>query len=398
MNTELRDAIEALEKEKNIMRETLFEAIENALLTACKSNFGKVDNIRVWVDRDTFEYFCVAEKEVVETEDDVEDKLLQIPLEEAVKINPAAAVGDKVEVKINSQSFGRIATQIAKNVILQKIREEERSAIYDYYYKKQKNIVTGIVQRINGNNISVNLGRAEGLLNEKEIVPSEHLKPQDRIKVYVIDVRTTNRGPRILVSRTHPELVKKLFEQEVTEIQEGVVEIKSIAREAGSRSKIAVYSNDPRVDAVGACVGVNGIRVNNIVEELRGEKIDIINWDENPGNLIQNALSPAKIVAVFADPEEKTAKVVVPDYQLSLAIGREGQNARLAAKLTGYKIDIKSETQAKDAPGFRYEDYEDDEYYEEDYDEEYEDDAEYEDGEEMTDGEYEETETEETDD
>lgn len=398
MNTELRDAIEALEKEKNIMRETLFEAIENALLTACKSNFGKVDNIRVWVDRDTFEYFCVAEKEVVETEDDVEDKLLQIPLEEAVKINPAAAVGDKVEVKINSQSFGRIATQIAKNVILQKIREEERSAIYDYYYKKQKNIVTGIVQRINGNNISVNLGRAEGLLNEKEIVPSEHLKPQDRIKVYVIDVRTTNRGPRILVSRTHPELVKKLFEQEVTEIQEGVVEIKSIAREAGSRTKIAVYSNDPRVDAVGACVGVNGIRVNNIVEELRGEKIDIINWDENPGNLIQNALSPAKIVAVFADPEEKTAKVVVPDYQLSLAIGREGQNARLAAKLTGYKIDIKSETQAKDAPGFRYEDYEDDEYYEEDYYEEYEDDAEYEDGEEMTDGEYEETETEETDD
>ena len=398
MNTELRDAIEALEKEKNIMRETLFEAIENALLTACKSNFGKVDNIRVWVDRDTFEYFCVAEKEVVETEDDVEDKLLQIPLEEAVKINPAAAVGDKVEVKINSQSFGRIATQIAKNVILQKIREEERSAIYDYYYKKQKNIVTGIVQRINGNNISVNLGRAEGLLNEKEIVPGEHLKPQDRIKVYVIDVRTTNRGPRILVSRTHPELVKKLFEQEVTEIQEGVVEIKSIAREAGSRTKIAVYSNDPRVDAVGACVGVNGIRVNNIVEELRGEKIDIINWDENPGNLIQNALSPAKIVAVFADPEEKTAKVVVPDYQLSLAIGREGQNARLAAKLTGYKIDIKSETQAKDAPGFRYEDYEDDEYYEEDYDEEYEDDAEYEDGEEMTDGEYEETETEETDD
>ena len=398
MNTELRDAIEALEKEKNIMRETLFEAIENALLTACKSNFGKVDNIRVWVDRDTFEYFCVAEKEVVETEDDVEDKLLQIPLEEAVKINPAVTVGDKVEVKINSQSFGRIATQIAKNVILQKIREEERSAIYDYYYKKQKNIVTGIVQRINGNNISVNLGRAEGLLNEKEIVPSEHLKPQDRIKVYVIDVRTTNRGPRILVSRTHPELVKKLFEQEVTEIQEGVVEIKSIAREAGSRTKIAVYSNDPRVDAVGACVGVNGIRVNNIVEELRGEKIDIINWDENPGNLIQNALSPAKIVAVFADPEEKTAKVVVPDYQLSLAIGREGQNARLAAKLTGYKIDIKSETQAKDAPGFRYEDYEDDEYYEEDYDEEYEDDAEYEDGEEMTDGEYEETETEETDD
>ena len=378
MNTELKDAIEALEKEKNIMRETLFEAIENALLTACKNNFGKVDNIKVWVDRDTFEYFCVAEKEVVETKDDVEDDLLQIPLEEAVKIKPAIQVGDKIDVKINSQSFGRIATQIAKNVILQRIREEERSAIYDYYFSKQKSIVTGIVQRINGGSISVNLGRAEGLLNEKETVPGENLKPLDRIKVYVIDVRKTQRGPRILVSRTHPELVKKLFEQEVTEIQEGVVEIKSIAREPGSRTKIAVYSNDPKVDAVGACVGVNGIRVNNIVEELRGEKIDIINWDENPGNLIQNALSPAKIVAVFADPEEKTAKVVVPDYQLSLAIGREGQNARLAAKLTSYKIDIKSETQAKDAPGFRYEDYEDDEYYEEDYDEEeYADNAEY---------------------
>ena len=377
MNTELKEAIEALEKEKNIMRETLFEAIENALLTACKSNFGRVDNIKAWVDRDTFEYYCTAEKEVVETKDDVEDKLTQIALEDAVKINPAVRPGDKVEVKINSQSFGRIATQIAKNVILQKIREEERSAIYDYYIKMQKNIVTGIVQRINGGNISVNLGRAEGLLNEKETVPGEHLKPTDRIKVYIIDVRTTNRGPRILVSRTHPELVKKLFEQEVAEIQDKVVEIKSIAREAGSRTKIAVYSNDPKVDAVGACVGVNGIRVNNIVDELRGEKIDIINWDENPGNLIQNALSPAKIVAVFADPEEKTAKVVVPDYQLSLAIGREGQNARLAAKLTGYKIDIKSETQAKDAPGFRYEDYEDEYYEDDEYDEEYQDDGEY---------------------
>ena len=377
MNTELKEAIEALEKEKNIMRETLFEAIENALLTACKSNYGRVDNIKAWVDRDTFEYYCTAEKEVVETKDDVEDKLTQIALEDAVKINPAVRPGDKVEVKINSQSFGRIATQIAKNVILQKIREEERSAIYDYYIKMQKNIVTGIVQRINGGNISVNLGRAEGLLNEKETVPGEHLKPTDRIKVYIIDVRTTNRGPRILVSRTHPELVKKLFEQEVAEIQDKVVEIKSIAREAGSRTKIAVYSNDPKVDAVGACVGVNGIRVNNIVDELRGEKIDIINWDENPGNLIQNALSPAKIVAVFADPEEKTAKVVVPDYQLSLAIGREGQNARLAAKLTGYKIDIKSETQAKDAPGFRYEDYEDEYYEDDEYDEEYQDDGEY---------------------
>ena len=364
MNTELKEAIEALEKEKNIKRETLFEAIENALITACKNNFGKADNIKVAVDRDTFEYSCCAEKKVVETEDDVEDKLLEIPLAEAVKIDPKAEVGGTVDVKINSQSFGRIATQIAKNVILQKIREEERSVVYDYYIGKQKSIVTGIVQRINGNNISVNLGRADGLLGEKEQVPGEHLKATDRIKVYIVDVRTTNRGPRILVSRTHPELVRKLFEQEVTEIKDGIVEIRSIAREAGSRSKIAVYSNDPKVDAVGACVGVNGIRVNNIVDELRGEKIDIINWD------------------VFADPEEKTAKVVVPDYQLSLAIGREGQNARLAAKLTGYKIDIKSETQAKDAPGFRYEDYED-------YDDEYYEEGEYEEGE-YEEGEYEE--------
>ena len=217
----------------------------------------------------------------------------------------------------------------------------------------------------------MNLGHADGLLNEKEQVPGEVLKPTDRIKVYIVDVRTTSRGTRILVSRHHPDLVKKLFEEEVPEIKEGVVKIMSIAREAGSRTKIAVWSENPNVDAIGTCVGMNGVRVNNIVKELRGEKIDIINWDENPGNLIQNALSPSKIVAVFADPEEKTAKVVVPDFQLSLAIGREGQNARLAAKLTGYKIDIKSETQAKDAPGFRYEDYVDEYYDDDEYEEEY---------------------------
>ena len=226
-------------------------------------------------------------------------------------------------------------------------------------------MVTGIVQRYVGKNISINLGKADALLTEAEQVKGEVFRPTERIKVYVHEVKNTPKGPRISVSRTHPELVKRLFEAEVTEIKDGTVEIKSIAREAGSRTKIAVWSNNPDVDAVGACVGMNGARVNAIVEELRGEKIDVVNWDENPGNLIQNALSPAKIVAVFADPEEKTAKVVVPDYQLSLAIGKEGQNARLAARLTGYKIDIKSETQAKDAPGFRYEDYIDDEDYEE---------------------------------
>ncbi len=372
MNTDLKEAILTLEKEKNISSDTLFEAIENALMTACKSHFGRTENIKVKVDRDSFDFSCYAEKTVVELPEDVMDSLEDISLEDAVKIVPTAKVGDTVCVDIDSRGFGRIATQIAKNVIMQKIREEERSVIYDYYIKKQRDIITGIVQRYIGKNVSVNLGKADGMLNEKEQVPGEELMPLDRIKVFVLEVRSTNRGPRILVSRTHPDLVRRLFEQEVAEVKDGVIEIMSIAREPGSRTKIAVRSNDPNVDPIGACVGSNGVRVNNIVEELKGEKIDIVVWDENPGNFIQNALSPANVVAVFADPEEKTAKVVVPDYQLSLAIGKEGQNARLAARLTGYKIDIKSETQAKDAPGFRYDDYIDqDDSDEEEYEGEY---------------------------
>ncbi len=369
MNKELMEALDILEKEKEISKETLFEAIENSLITACKNHFGKADNIKVEIDRETCDFLCYAEKEVVQ---EVEDDCMQISLEDAQKISRRAQFGDIVHVEIKSKEFGRIATQNAKNVILQKIREEERSVIYNQYYEKEKDVVTGIVQRYVGRNISINLGKADGIMNESEQVKGEIFKPTERIKVYILEVKNTPKGPRILVSRTHPELVKRLFEAEVTEIMDGTVEIKSIAREAGSRTKMAVWSNNPNVDAVGACVGINGARVNAIVEELRGEKIDIINWDENPGNLIQNALSPAKIVAVFADPDEKTAKVVVPDYQLSLAIGKEGQNARLAARLTGYKIDIKSETQAKDAPGFRYEDYLDE--YDE-YDGEYEEDA-----------------------
>ena len=344
MNKELMEALDILEKEKEISKETLFEAIENSLLTACKNHFGKADNVKVVIDRDTCDFLCYAEKEVV---DEVEDDVLQISLPDAQKIKADAAVGDVINVEIKSKEFGRIATQNAKNVILQKIREEERSVIYNQYFEKEKDVVTGIVQRYIGKNISINLGKADGILNESEQVKGEVFKPTERIKVYILEVKNTPKGPRILVSRTHPELVKRLFESEVTEIKDGTVEIMSIAREAGSRTKMAVRSNDPNVDAVGACVGLNGARVNSIVEELRGEKIDIINWDENPGNLIQNALSPAKIVAVFADPDEKTAKVVVPDYQLSLAIGKEGQNARLAARLTGYKIDIKSETQMR---------------------------------------------------
>lgn len=370
MNKELMEALDILEKEKEISKETLFEAIENSLITACKNHFGKSDNITVEINRETCDFMVWANKEVVETEDDVEDDVLQIPLEEALKYDKNAEVGGTVKIEIRSKEFGRIATQNAKNVILQKIREEERSVIYNQYYEKEKDVVTGIVQRYIGRNISINLGKCDAILNESEMVKGEVFKPTERIKVYILEVKNTTKGPRILVSRTHPELVKRLFESEVAEIADGTVEIKSIAREAGSRTKMAVYSENPNVDPVGACVGMNGARVNSIVEELRGEKIDIINWDENPGNLIQNALSPAKIVAVFADPDEKTAKVVVPDYQLSLAIGKEGQNARLAARLTGYKIDIKSETQAKDAPGFRYEDYMD-EYEDEEYDEEY---------------------------
>ena len=370
MNKELMEALDILEREKEISKETLFEAIENSLLTACKNHFGKADNIAVNVNRETCDFKVVANKEVVATKEEVEDDVLQIALEDAVKYSKKAKVGENVDVEIKSKEFGRIATQNAKNVILQKIREEERSVIYNQYYEKEKDVVTGIVQRYIGKNISIDLGKADALLNENEQVKTEHFKPTDRIKVYIVEVKNTTKGARILVSRTHPELVKRLFEAEVAEIADGTVEIKAIAREAGSRTKMAVWSDNPNVDPVGACVGMNGARVNSIVDELRGEKIDIINWDENPGNLIQNALSPAKIVAVFADPEEKTAKVVVPDYQLSLAIGKEGQNARLAARLTGYKIDIKSETQAKDAPGFRYEDYLDDEYEEDEYYEE----------------------------
>ena len=343
MNNELLDALTILEKEKNISKETLLEAIENSLLTACKNHFGKADNVKVVIDPDTCEYHCYQEKTVVET---VEDPIEQISLQNAQMINGKYTLGDIVQVEVKSKEFGRIATQNAKNVILQKIREEERKVIYDEYFSMEKEVVTGVVQRYVGRNVSINLGKADALLTESEQIKGETFQPTERIKVYILEVKATSKGPKILVSRTHPELVKRLFESEVSEVRDGIVEIKAISREAGSRTKIAVWSNDPDVDPVGACVGLNGARVNAIVNELRGEKIDIITWDENPAILIQNALSPAKVISVIADADEKAAKVVVPDYQLSLAIGKEGQNARLAAKLTGYKIDIKSESQA----------------------------------------------------
>ena len=372
MNNELLEALTILEQEKNISKETLLEAIENSLLTACKNHFGKADNIKVNIDPETCEFHVLAEKTVVEK---VEDDVTEISLANARMIDSEYNLGDVVNVEVKSKEFGRIATQNAKNVILQKIREEERKAIYSEYYSMEKDVVTGIVQRYVGKNISINLGKADAILTENEQVKGEVFKPTERIKVYILEVKSTPKGPKIMVSRTHPELVKRLFEAEVTEVKDGIVEIKSIAREAGSRTKIAVYSNDPDVDPVGACVGMNGARVNAIVSELRGEKIDIINWNENPAMLIENALSPAKVISVIADGEEKSAKVVVPDYQLSLAIGKEGQNARLAARLTGFKIDIMSETQARESGEFMdyendYEDY--DEEYEEGYEEGYE--------------------------
>ena len=362
-NHELLEALNILEQEKNISKDTLLEAIENSLVTACKNHFGKSENVKVYIDPETCEFNVYQEKTVVET---VEDPIMEISLANAKMIDSKFDLGDIVKVEVKSKEFGRIATQNAKNVILQKIREEERKVLYDQYYSMEKDVVTGIVQRYVGKNVSINLGKVDAILTENEQVKGEVFKPTERIKVYILEVKATSKGPKILVSRTHPELVKRLFESEVTEVRDGIVEIKAIAREAGSRTKIAVWSNDPDVDPVGACVGMNGARVNAIVNELRGEKIDIITWNENPAMMIENALSPAKVISVIADAEEKTAKVVVPDYQLSLAIGIEGQNARLAARLTGFKIDIKSETQARESGDFMdYEnDYEDDEYYE----------------------------------
>ena len=362
MNTELLEALTILEKEKNISKEVLMEAIEQSLIQACKNHFGKADNVYVTIDHETCEFSVYADKTVVEV---VEDPVMEISLSNAKMMDSKYELGDIVQVPIQSKQFGRIATQNAKNVILQKIREEERKVLYDEYFQKEKDVVTGVVQRYMGKNVSVNLGKVDAILSENEQVKGEVYKPTERIKVYVLEVKDSPKGPKIMVSRTHPELVKRLFEAEVTEVKDGIVEIKSIAREAGSRTKIAVWSNDPDVDAVGACVGMNGARVNTIVEELRGEKIDIISWNENPALLIENALSPAKVITVLADPDEKTALVIVPDYQLSLAIGKEGQNARLAARLTGFKIDIKSETQAREAGDF--------EYYQESDDEEGED-------------------------
>ena len=351
MNKELLEALDLLEKEKNISKAAILEAIENSLISACKNNFGTADNVKVSVNPDTCDYSIIQAKEVVDTlgsKPTIEDKATKISLADARMQNTNLSIGDTVLVPVISKEFGRIAAGVAKNVILQKIREEERKVIFNDYYMKERDIVSGVVTRFMGKNIAINLGRIDAVLAESEQVKGEELKLGDRLKVFVLEVKDNPKGPRISVSRTHPEFVKRLFESEVPEIRDGVVEIKSISREAGSRTKIAVCSHEADIDPVGACVGVDGVRVNAVVEELRGEKVDIVNWDENPGYLIENALSPAKVIAVVADEETKEADVIVPDYQLSLAIGKEGQNARLAARLTGYKIDIKSESQARE--------------------------------------------------
>lgn len=341
-NPDLIEALNAIEREKDIDKEIILQAIENSLLTACKKEYGNSDNIRVIIDRNTGAFSVMADKVVVE---EVNDKVLEMDYIEAKEKFPKCEIGDTVSVEVTPRNFGRIAAQKAKQVVVQKIREEERGVLYNQFKNKEREVITGIVQRYNGNNVCINLGKLDAVLTESEQVPGEHFKPTQHIKLYVLGVKNTSKGPHVTVSRTHPELVKRLFEAEVTELQDGTVEICGIAREAGSRTKMAVIAREENIDPIGACVGVNGARVNAIVDELCGEKIDIIPWVDDPAELIKNALSPSKVISVDVDTEEKTANVVVPDDQLSLAIGKEGQNARLAAKLTGYKIDIKSEMQ-----------------------------------------------------
>lgn len=345
MNKEFIQAIEDLEKEKHISKEILLEAIESALVSAYKKNYGTSQNVRVDINQDTGDINVYMRMDVVD-DDDFEDDLTQITLEEAMEIDPRYEVGDVVEYQVTPRDFGRIAAQTAKQVVVQRIREAERGMIFDNFITRQGEIVTGTVQRVSNDTLFVNVGNTEGILSPNEQVPGEHYNINDRLKVYIMDVRKSNKGPQVFLSRSHPGLVKRLFELEVPEIEDGTVEIKGIAREAGSRTKMAVYTEFENVDPVGACVGTRGARVQAIVDELHGEKIDIITWSEDPKVLIANVLSPSKVEKVIiSDEAEKSATVVVPDYQLSLAIGKEGQNVRLAARVSGWKIDIKSHSQ-----------------------------------------------------
>lgn len=340
---EFLDTLRELAKEKGIDEEFLFEAIEAALISAYKRNFASAQNVRVLLSRETGQYHVYAIKTVVE---DPMDEITEISLAQARTIRPDYEVGDVIEIEVTPANFGRIAAQTAKQVVVQRIREAERGIIYEEFQSRESDIITGLVQRVENRNVFIDLGKTEAILTPAEQIPTESYEHGDRIKAYIVEVKKTNKGPQIVVSRTHPGLLKRLFELEVPEIQEGIVEIMSVAREPGSRSKIAVFSKDEAVDPVGSCVGHRGMRVQAIVDELGSEKIDIVKWSEEPAKLIANALSPAKVVSVAINEDEKVSRVIVPDYQLSLAIGKEGQNARLAAKLTGWKIDIKSESQA----------------------------------------------------
>jgi N utilization substance protein A len=342
---EFLNALELVAKEKGIDKEIIFEAIEASLVSACKKHFGSSQNIKVDMNRETGEVKCFTQKTIVEV---VEDPQLEMSLDMARIANPNYVVGDIVDIEVTPKNFGRISAQTAKQVVVQKFREAEREILFNQYITKEREVVTAIVQRKERRNVIVQMGKIDAVLAANEQIPGETYDFMDRVKVYVLEVKQTTKGPQIFVSRTHPELVKRLFEQEVPEVHDGTVEIKSIAREAGSRTKIAVYSKNENVDALGACVGQNGYRVNVIVSELGGEKIDVINWSEDPREFIAAALSPSKVLEVKLNEAEQSAKIVVPDHQLSLAIGKEGQNARLSAKLTGWRIDIKSETQARE--------------------------------------------------
>lgn len=345
MNADFISAVQELGKEKGIEPELLFQAVEDALVAAYKKNSNSNQNVRVDMNKETGEIHVYAQHTVVEGEpaDDTE-----MSLAEAQVIDPRYAVGDIVEVEVTPKNFGRIAAQNAKQVVVQRIREAERGQVYERFQSRNQDIVTGIIQRMENKNVYIDLGKVEAVLTPNEQIPGEIYQYHDRMKTFIVEVKRSSKGPQIMVSRTHPGLLKRLFELEVPEIHDGVVEIKSVTREPGMRSKISVYTEDENVDPVGACVGHKGMRVQTIVNELRGEKIDIVKYSEDPAQYVANALSPAKVVSTTINEEEKICRVVVPDYQLSLAIGKEGQNARLAAKLTGWKIDIKSESQAKE--------------------------------------------------
>ena len=343
MNEEFLAAMDAIEKEKGVKKVVLFEAIEAALVSAYKRNFNTAGNVRVQLNRETGEIAVYTRLNVVE---DMKDPQFDISLKDAKEINPEYQVDDVVEKEVTPKNFGRIAAQTAKQVVIQRIREAERENVFDEYTDREEDIITGIVQRIEQKNVVVDLGKAEAVILPAEQMPNDEYRQSERIKAYITEVRRTTKGPQIFISRTHPGLLKRLFELEVPEIFDGTVEIKAVAREAGYRSKLAVHSKNKDVDPVGACVGPKGARVQAIVTELQGEKIDIVKWDEEPDKFVAHALSPAKVVSVNLHGDQKVASVIVPDYQLSLAIGKEGQNARLAAKLTGWKIDITSETQA----------------------------------------------------